>query len=151
LPVAGGRPACDHDPNVGKKRVTKLGKHKAPVSKRRPAKSGWLAAAAFAALASSGASSQELPPITSELVNRAAVLCIKVDDGGAVSEAFIAVSAGNAATDRALLAWVRQVHWQAGPGEPWRNRWFPMPIAFGNATPPNPPATCVPPSGPQST
>jgi hypothetical protein len=94
----------------------------------------------------SGAGSQALPPIVRELANKAGVVCIRVDDSGAVSGAFILVTTGDGARDRALVAWVRHLRWDSGPGEPWRNRWFPMPVAFGNATPPPSPENCAPPA-----
>jgi hypothetical protein len=88
---------------------------------------------AFAGLAASGAAAQELPPITSELINVAAVVCIKVNDGGTIVDAFIVTSTGNAASDRALLAWVRQLRWNQGRDWPFVNRWWPMPVGFGSA------------------
>jgi TonB family protein len=109
-----------------------------------------LSALAVAAFLCTPASSQELPPITPELRNVAAVVCIRVDEAGTVSGALIVVSSGDPARDNALLGWVRQLRWGAGPGEGWRNQWFPMPIAIGSVPPPPAPATCGPPAAPSS-
>jgi len=92
-----------------------------------------------------GASAQEAPPIAPIMLDSSAVTCIKIADDGSVSDAFIVTSSGLPERDRAVLAWVRQLHWDpALPGDQSRNRWFPMPVAFGNAKPLEMPDHCSP-------
>jgi TonB family protein len=86
-----------------------------------------------------------LPPIPPSLVGAIAVTCVHVTDQGTVDGAFIVVSAGDAANDRDILAWVKQLHWDpASMGDTIRNRWFPMPISFGRTPAPPMPSTCSP-------
>jgi TonB family protein len=104
-------------------------------------------AAIAAALVPTAASAQSgLPPIPADLRDASAVTCIRIDDSGAVSSAFIVTSAGSADKDREVLAWVKQLRWEAvKPGDASRNRWMPMPVSFGSAPPPAMPSTCAPP------
>lgn len=51
-----------------------------------------------------------------EVAHVAAVTCIRVDEAGAASGAFIVRSTGDPAKDRALIGWVRQLHWIRQPG-----------------------------------
>ncbi len=89
---------------------------------------------------------QELPPVPSDLVDTSAVTCIRVSQSGAVEGAFILASTGDNARDAEVLEWVRQLHWpQAKPDEKLRDRWFPMPVAFGQARPAPIPSSCSPP------
>jgi TonB family protein len=112
----------------------------------RTLRSMWaFVATAWAVAPHAGASAQEPPPIASILLNSSAVTCIKIADDGSVSGAFIVTSSGLAERDRAVLAWVRQLHWDAAlPGDQSRNRWFPMPVAFGHAKPLDMPDHCAP-------
>ncbi|MBB3957868.1 energy transducer TonB family protein [Novosphingobium sediminicola] len=111
-----------------------------------------LAALAGALSTATGAAAQELPPLEPILLNSSAVTCIKIADDGSVSDAFIVVSSGLPERDRHVLAWVRQLHWDAAlPGDRFRNRWFPMPVAFGNAKPPEMPEHCPPDDKPRQT
>lgn len=107
-----------------------------------------LAALTLALAAASPASAQALPPIPRLLLDRAGVACVKVGAGGLVREAFLVVSTGAAETDAELLSWVRGLRWNqssAGQGEAApEETWFALPVAFGEAEPPPPPATCGP-------
>jgi TonB family protein len=98
-----------------------------------------------AALVPAQATAEGLPDLTPELVGVGAVVCIRIDDAGNVSGASMETSTGDEAKDRAVIAWVRQLHWDPPtPGETPRNQWFPMPIAFGEASAPAPPPGCGP-------
>lgn len=99
-----------------------------------------------------GAAAQELPPLEPILLNSSAVTCIKIAVDGSVSGAFIVVSSGLPERDRAVIAWVKQLRWDpAAPGDRFRNRWFPMPVAFGNAKTPEMPDHCAPDEMPRQT
>ncbi|MBN8810985.1 MULTISPECIES: energy transducer TonB [Sphingomonas] len=104
--------------------------------------------ASIAALAPAAVQAQELPPIPRVLLNTAALVCVKVDAEGRV-DAFLLDSKGDAARDRAVLAWVRELRWPAAqPGEEGvRNRWFPMPVQFGDVPAPQIPQSCAPGAG----
>lgn len=99
----------------------------------------------LAMLGASAAAAQELPPISGDMLNVAAVACVKIDDNGSVVGAYLVQPTGDAGRDRHVLAWVKKLHWdKAAPGEKLRNMWFPMPVSFGSATVPKMPATCLP-------
>lgn len=90
------------------------------------------------------ASAQAAPPLPADLRDAAAVACVKIDDHGWVSGAFLIQSTGEAGKDRELVNWIRQLRWpKVKPGEQ-RNRWSPMPIAVGDAAVPNAPGSCAP-------
>jgi TonB family protein len=101
----------------------------------------------------SNISAQELPEVPADLINSTAVTCIKISMSGAVEDAFIVRSTGDQAKDVEVLNWVRQLHWeQAKPGEEKsRNTWIPMPVAFGNVSPPDMPSSCSPKQSPTRT
>lgn len=90
------------------------------------------------------ASAQGLPTVPRSLVGQAGVVCVRLI-GNRVADAFMVVSTGKATIDRDLVAWVREMDWGApdGAAAP-RERWFPMPVAFGDGEPPAPPAQCGP-------
>jgi hypothetical protein len=74
-------------------------------------------------------------------VDAAGVVCLKLSDRGAVVDAFIAVSTGNADSDRDLVAWVKQLTWPpAGPGNVLPKGWIPM--GFGETKPPAVDVSC---------
>ncbi len=100
-----------------------------------------LALAAACALAAP-AQAQDLPAVPRVLLNTAALVCVKIDREGKV-DAFLLDSKGDAARDKAVLDWVRGLKWPAGEGE-GRNRWFPMPVQFGDVPAPAMPAGCAP-------
>ncbi|QDZ06589.1 energy transducer TonB [Sphingomonas panacisoli] len=88
-----------------------------------------------------------LPPIPAGLLGATAVTCVHVTDRGIVDQAFIVSSTGDPDNDRDVVAWVKQLRWDpATMGDAIRNRWFPMPIAFGPADPPKGPSICSPPA-----
>jgi len=90
------------------------------------------------------ASAEGPPPLPADLQNSAAVACVKIDDHGWVSGAFLIQSTGEDGKDRELVNWIRQLRWpKMKPGEQ-RNRWAPMPIAVGDAAVPNAPHSCSP-------
>jgi len=92
------------------------------------------------------AATQELPPLPPDLVDTAAVTCIRITQSGSVDGAFILTSTGDSARDTEVLDWVRQLHWpQAKPDEKLRSKWFPMPVSFGQAKPLPMPSSCSPP------
>jgi hypothetical protein len=97
------------------------------------------------------AASEGLPPIPPSLLNVSAVSCVRLDDLGAVSGAFLITSTGDPDRDRDLLAWIKQLHWAPAKAGEQRNVWFPMPVAIGDGiSPPPMPASCAPPgSGPR--
>lgn len=102
--------------------------------------------ALFAALSLAGpVQAQDLPPVPRALLNTAALVCVKVDREGRV-DAFLLDSKGDAARDKAVLDWVRGLKWPAAqPGEEGgRNRWFPMPVQFGEVPAPEMPQGCAP-------
>jgi hypothetical protein len=106
------------------------------------------AIAVAAALLPFVAVAQGLPPLPQSLARVSAVSCIKIDETGAVSGAFLIASTGDAARDRDLIAWIRQLHWPAAkPGEKKRNAWFPMPIAMGGEPLLESPPACAPKAG----
>ncbi|WP_342249750.1 hypothetical protein [Sphingomonas sp. OTU376] len=98
-----------------------------------------LAALAFAPTA---AQAQDLPAVPRALLNTAALVCVRIDREGKV-DAFLLDSKGDAARDKAVLDWVRGLKWPAGDGE-GRNRWFPMPVQFGDGPAPEMPQGCAP-------
>ena len=92
------------------------------------------------------AAAQELPPVPSDLVDTAAVTCIRVSRSGSVVGAFILASTGDSARDAEVLEWVSQLHWpQAKTDEKLHGTWFPMPVSFGQAKPLPMPSSCSPP------
>lgn len=101
--------------------------------------------ASIAALSLGGpALAQDMPPVPRALVDTSALVCVKIDRDGH-TDAFILDSKGDAAHDKAVLAWVRQLKWPAAEaGDGSRNVWFPMPVAFGNAPSPALPKGCAP-------
>jgi TonB family protein len=113
-----------------------------------------LPAFALSLLSAVAASAQSLPPVPRVLLDSAAVVCLKVAGNGRVDGAFLVTSTGAVERDRELLGWVRQMRWNgAAPGEGERapeGRWFPMPVAFGEAETPPPPAQCGPQGGASS-
>jgi TonB family protein len=97
----------------------------------------------LAALSAAATATQELPPISQDLLNVSAISCVKMDNSGKVVGAYMIQSTGDAHRDREIVAWIKKLHWEkAKPGEKLRNIWFPMPIAFGDAQPPEIPASC---------
>jgi TonB family protein len=92
------------------------------------------------------AAAQELPALPADLVDTAAVTCIRVSQSGSVDGVFILASTGDGARDAEVLEWVRQLHWPpAKPDEKLRGTWFPMPVSFGQAKPLPMPSSCSPP------
>ncbi len=102
----------------------------------------WLLALAAASSLMAPAQAQDLPAVPRALLNTAALVCVKIDREGKV-DAFLLDSKGDAARDKAVLDWVRGLKWPAGDGE-GRNRWFPMPVQFGDVPAPEMPAGCAP-------
>jgi hypothetical protein len=99
----------------------------------------------LAGLSAKSAAAEDLPLVTPDLAHVAAVSCVKIDDSGAVSGAFLITSTGDGEKDHHLLEWIKQLHWdKVKPGEKWRNKWFPMPISIGGETSPVPPEKCFP-------
>lgn len=99
----------------------------------------------LAALSSAPAFAQ-YPPVPAELVDKSGVVCIRVGHNGDVTGVFTLVSVGDADADAAMLAWARQLRWMpAVDGDVSRDRWFPMPVAFGSAVVPPMPDRCAPP------
>ncbi|HEX8553588.1 MAG TPA: hypothetical protein VF695_02670 [Sphingomonas sp.] len=91
------------------------------------------------------AAGQQMPPVPAVLNDTSGVACVKLAEGGAVAEAFVAVSTGDAAKDRELIRWVRQLRWPGGAARPdLRDIWFPMPLTFGKAAAPVVPESCAP-------
>jgi TonB family protein len=81
------------------------------------------------------------------LISPGAILCIKMDDPGTVTGAFIIKSSGNENDDRAILAYAKTLTWAPKkPSDPVRNVWFPIGIAFGKNKPPRSPDRCAPPN-----
>ena len=97
----------------------------------------------MAAVGAAAAVSQELPPISQDLLGITAVSCVKVSGSGKIVGAYLIQATGDANRDRQILAWIRKLHWDpAKPGEKMRNVWFPMPIAFGDVPVPAAPSSC---------
>jgi hypothetical protein len=99
-------------------------------------------------LAATGATAtfaQGLPDIPEDLLNVTAISCVKMDNNGKIVGTYLIQSTGDANRDSEVVAWVKKLHWdKAKSGERLRNVWFPMPIAFGDAKPPEMPASCGP-------
>jgi hypothetical protein len=92
------------------------------------------------------AHAQELPPVTSRMLNKSAVVCMMIADSGELGGAYLLSTTGDEATDRDILAWTKQLHWDpAKPGETMRNVWFATGVAFGEAKAPAASTTCSPP------
>jgi TonB family protein len=110
-----------------------------------------LPVSALSLFAASAVAAQSLPPVPRVLLDSAAVVCVKVAGDGRVDGAFVVTSTGVAERDRELLGWVRQMRWNGaarGEGEAApEGRWFAMPVAFGDAETPPPPAQCGPQGG----
>lgn len=88
---------------------------------------------------------QSLPPIPEILLNSSVVACIRIAQDGSVGDAFLVTSTGDAARDRAAIVWVKQLRWDPAPSSDLsRNRWTPMPIAFGIAKALPMPGHCEP-------
>ncbi|WP_157215995.1 hypothetical protein [Flavisphingomonas formosensis] len=103
-----------------------------------------LALFAMVALPTTYVCAQAVPPLPADLRDAAAVACVRIDDRGWVSGAFLIQSTGEDGKDRELVNWIRQLRWpHVKPGEQ-RNRWAPMPIAVGDATVPSAPHSCAP-------
>jgi hypothetical protein len=98
------------------------------------------------ALATSPAPSSGLPPISPDLEGVSAVACVRFGDMGAVTDAFLEQSTGDAERDQRLLDWIRMLRWpSADPGEGLRDMWFPVPLAIGEGVKaPEAPKTCGP-------
>ncbi|MEZ0243053.1 MAG: hypothetical protein ACAH11_06725 [Sphingomonas sp.] len=94
----------------------------------------------------SAAHAQRLPDLDPSLMGTSAVTCVRVDDRGRVSDAFIVTSTGDAEKDRRLIAWVKKMRWGSRKAnEPERNTWMPMPISFGEKqSMTNFPESCAP-------
>jgi hypothetical protein len=91
-----------------------------------------------------GAQLRDLPPVPRLLVDTAALVCVKIDAEGQ-ADAYVLDSLGDKARDAAVISWVRQLRFPKGkPGDPGRDSWFPMPVAFGNAKSPKLPPNCAP-------
>ena len=87
---------------------------------------------------------QQLPPMPAALNDSAGVACVRLGEAGDVADAFVVVTTGNAAGDRELLRWVRQLRWPTGEARPdLRGIWFPMPVTFGKAAAPAAPESCA--------
>ncbi|WP_298195609.1 energy transducer TonB [Novosphingobium sp.] len=100
------------------------------------------AAILLALVPSCTALAQGLPSVPRVLLGQSGVVCVRLT-GNRVADAFVVVSTGKSAVDTALVEWVREMDWSdpesaAAP----RDRWFPMPVAFGDGEPPAPPAQC---------
>lgn len=99
----------------------------------------------FGALVATRAFAQ-FSPVPAELVDKSGVVCIRVGHNGDVTGVFTLVSVGDADADAALLGWAKQLRWPpAVDGDVSRDRWFPMPVAFGSALVPPMPDHCEPP------
>lgn len=104
-----------------------------------------LAVVVLALAPSLAAQAQELPSVPRTLVGQAGVVCVKINGAGRVDDAFVVISTGHQDADQALVDWVREMDWTGDDGAAApRDRWFPMPVAFGEGEPPAPPASCGP-------
>lgn len=91
-------------------------------------------------------SAAETAPVPSSLMNRNAVVCVKVTPKGSVHDAFVVQSTGDAKADADMIEWIRSVPWpKAKPGDLARNKWQPVPVAMGTAAVPALPDRCAPP------
>jgi TonB family protein len=85
-------------------------------------------------------------PVPASLMNRSAVVCVKVSAKGTVKDAFVVRSTGNTQADADMIEWIRKVPWpKAKNGDPTRNQWQPIPVAMGKAQAPELPDGCAPP------
>jgi hypothetical protein len=105
-----------------------------------------LCLALAASLAAIPASAAEKAPVPTSLLNRSGVVCVKVSTKGAVKDAFVVQSTGDAAADADMIQWIRTVAWpKAKPDDITRNTWQPVPVAMGDAEVPPVPDNCAPP------
>lgn len=106
----------------------------------------WTSLALAAGLAAVPALAAATVPVPASLMNRSAVVCVKVTAKGTVKDAFIVRSTGNSAADADMIDWIRKVPWpKAKSGDPTRNQWQPIPVAMGKAAAPELPDNCAPP------
>ncbi|MBX9643207.1 MAG: energy transducer TonB [Novosphingobium sp.] len=84
--------------------------------------------------------------IPASMMDRSAVVCVKVTAKGTVKDAFVVRSTGNSQADADMIEWIRKVPWpKASKGDPTRNQWQPIPVAMGKAEAPELPDSCAPP------
>jgi TonB family protein len=99
-----------------------------------------------AGLAAVPALAAETVPVPASLMNRSAVICVKVTAKGTVKDAFVVRSTGNSQADADMIEWIHKVPWpKAKNGDPTRNQWQPVPVAMGKAEAPELPDSCAPP------
>jgi hypothetical protein len=99
----------------------------------------------LAAIAAASAPAQSLPPISPDMLGKAAVACVKTAPDGTVADAFLIESTGDRTLDGEMIAWVRKLRWDPSESADSRaENWFPMVLAFGNTQPPRAPPTCAP-------
>lgn len=102
-------------------------------------------AAGLAAIPAFAAATVPIPP---SMMNRSAVVCVKVTAKGTVKDAFVVRSTGNSQADADMIDWIRKVPWpKASKGDQTRNQWQPIPVAMGKAEAPEVPDSCAPPRG----
>lgn len=105
-----------------------------------------IAAVLSLGLSAAAASAADLAPVPASLMNRAAIVCVKVSKAGKVSDAFVVQSTGDGKADADVVDWIRTLSWPAsGPADPLRGNWQPVPVAMGQAAVPTVPGSCAPP------
>lgn len=103
------------------------------------------------ATVAAAAAAQSLPPVSPDMLGKAAVACIQVADDGTVSDAFLIESTGDRVLDGEMVSWVKKLRWDPAKSSGGnRGDWFPMVLAFGQVTPPPAPSTCAPMPAPSS-
>lgn len=106
----------------------------------------WTSLALAAGLAAVPALAAVTVPIPPSMMNRSAVVCVKVSAKGTVKDAFVVRSTGSTQADADMIEWIRKVPWpKAKSGDPTRNQWQPIPVAMGKAEAPELPDNCTPP------
>jgi TonB family protein len=82
-------------------------------------------------------------------VRGAIVACVRIDDSGAVTDAFVLKSSGDPTIDAGMLAVIKKHDWgkkqlgETGPGET-RNAWHPQRMTMKGAAPYDLPPSCAP-------
>lgn len=105
-----------------------------------------IAAVLSLGLSGAAASAANLSPVPASLMNRAAIVCVKVSKAGKVSDAFVVQSTGDGKADADMVDWIRTLSWPAsGRADPLRGNWQPIPVAMGQAAVPAVPESCAPP------
>ncbi len=77
-------------------------------------------------------------------IRAAIVACVKVNDDGVVTDAFILKSSGDPTIDEGMLSVIKSHHWDSGSAGGAQNGWHPQRMTMKGETPYAMPETCGP-------